>query len=156
MSLVGVFKFCLGLILALAILAGGSFLAAQYVKSRMAILPPKPTFPNDNAKNAQPTSNKPAAKSANAVPESPPPTPSPSASPKPLPPGAYHALVTEQIGLVLREAPGREARTIGGVGYNEKVIILETNADGSWQKVRTDLSDQEGWVRGGNTEKVAQ
>ncbi len=156
MSFVGVFKFFLGLLLALAILAGGGFLAAQYVISRMTILPPKPTFPNDNAMTAKSPSNKSAGKSANADQVSPSPSPSPSPTPKPLPSGAYPALVTQQIGLVLRDAPGRDARTIGGIGYNEKVVILETSADGIWQKVRTDLSDQEGWVRGGNTEKVAQ
>ena len=154
MSLVGVFKFFLGLILALAILAGGGFLAAQYAISRMSILPSKPTFPNDNAPTAKSVAKKPTAKSANGDQEPPSPKPSPSAAAKPLPAGAYSALVTQPIGLTLRDSPGRDARTIGGVGYNEKVIVLETNADGTWQKVRTDLSDQEGWVRGGNTEKI--
>jgi uncharacterized protein YgiM (DUF1202 family) len=154
MSLMGVVKFFLGLILALAILAGSGFLAARYVMSRMTILPPKPAFPNDSATTPKSPSSKPVAKSANADQAAP--SPSPSAPPKPLPSGAYSALVTQQIGLVLREGPGQETRTIGGVGYNEKLIVLETSADGAWQKVRTDLSDQEGWVRGGNTEKVAQ
>jgi uncharacterized protein YgiM (DUF1202 family) len=157
MSFLGVLKFLLGVILAIAMIAGGGYLAAQYVISRSATLPQKPTFPNEDSRPAaKPTASKPATKTANADQDLPSPSPSPSASPKPLPPGAYPAQVTQSIGLVLRDSPSRDARTIGGVGYNEKVIVLETSADGAWQKVRTDLSDQEGWVRGGNTDKLAQ
>jgi Bacterial SH3 domain len=156
MSWSGVLKFFLGLILAFAILAGGGFLAAQYMISRMATLPPRPTFPNDSPAKGKSGTAKPKAKLANADQDLPEAAASPAASPKPLPAGAYQGVVTQPIGLVLRDSPGRDARSIGGLANNEKVIVLETSADGAWQRIRTDLSDQEGWVRGGNIDKVAQ
>ncbi|MEY2856269.1 MAG: hypothetical protein RLZZ74_578, partial [Cyanobacteriota bacterium] len=33
------------------------------------------------------------------------------------------------------------------------IIILEDSADGKWQRVRLE-NEQEGWIKGGNTEKT--
>ena len=144
-----VLKFFLGVLLAITILAGGGVVVGWVMMSRLSVLPPKPTFPNDTpagkpAANpaAKPAANKPdAAKSDTAA--------------KPLPAGAFPARVTQSIGLVVRDAPGGEGASIGGVDFNERVTVLETDADKTWQKIRL-VNGQEGWVRAGNVEQVPQ
>jgi hypothetical protein len=77
----------------------------------------------------------------------------PKESPTPLPPGSYTAVVTWSQGLTMRDKPAFEGQAIGGVAGNQKVIILETSQDGKWQKIRIPDTNQEGWVKSGNTEK---
>lgn len=123
--------------------------AALYFAAKLTTIPERPVFPNDKKvvqiANAKPTST---AK-ASPVSES-----SDTPSPKPLEPGAYRALVTQPIGLILRDSANRDANRIGGVGYNEKVVVLEDSADKEWQRIRVEDGNREGWVKGGNTEKV--
>ncbi len=78
-------------------------------------------------------------------------SPSPAASPVTAEPG-QRAQVTEPIGLVLRTGPDREAEAIGGVAFEEFIFILER--EGEWERIRRELNDQEGWVRGGNAQVV--
>ncbi|MBW4444054.1 MAG: SH3 domain-containing protein [Plectolyngbya sp. WJT66-NPBG17] len=139
-----VLKFFLGVLLAIALLAGGGVVAARVMMARLAVLPPKPTFPNDTA------AGKPAAK-----PAAKPTADKPDAAAKPLPPGAFPGRVTQSIGLVVRDAPGSDGGSIGGVDFNDRVTVLETNADKTWQKIRSS-NGQEGWVRAGNVEQVNQ
>ncbi|MBR8837253.1 MAG: SH3 domain-containing protein [Stigonema ocellatum SAG 48.90 = DSM 106950] len=159
-----VLKFILGFLLAIGILAGGSFVAALYVMNRASIPPAKPTFANDNpsVKGEAPKSavaeGKATSKSkANVASNS---TPTPSASPKtvespkPLPPGAYPARVTWSQGLVLRSEPQMDAERLGGVGFRQKIIVLEQSQDKIWQKIRLEGTNQEGWVKAGNTKPV--
>ncbi len=150
MSWSGLLKVFTGLFLAIAILAGGGFLAAQFFIAKLSTPPSKPIYPNDKPAVA---ADKATSKAKAISPSKPEIT---DASPKPLPSGAYEGRVTQSIGLILRDAPGRESGQTGGVDYNEKVIVLETSADGEWQKVRVQSSDREGWVRAGNTEKTPQ
>ncbi len=123
--------------------------AALYFAAKLTTIPERPVFPNDKKvvqiANAKPTST---AK-ASPVSES-----SDTPSPKPLEPGAYRALVTQPIGLILRDSANRDANRIGGVGYNEKVVVLEDSPDKEWQRIRVEDGNREGWVKGGNTEKV--
>ena len=139
-----VVKFFLGVLFAIALLAGGAVIAAQVMVARYSTPPPKPMFPNDTATKpvpkpaAKPTPDKPAAAKTPA---------------KPLPAGAFPARVTQSIGLVVRDAPGSDGASIGGVDFNERVTVLETDADSTWQKIQLS-NGQEGWVRAGNVEKV--
>lgn len=142
-----VLKFFLGVLLAIAILAGGGLVAARVMMARLTVMPPKPMFPNDS-----PT--KPAAKPA-AKPAVEKPVEKQDTAAKPLPAGAYPAKVTQSIGLILRDAASPDSNSIGGVDFNEQVTVIETSADGTWQKIRLS-NNQEGWVRAGNVEKVSQ
>ncbi|PHK16786.1 peptide-binding protein, partial [Nostoc linckia z13] len=75
-------------------------------------------------------------------------------SPTPLPSGAYRGRVTWAEGLSLRAQPNQDGERIGGVGFNQKIIVLEESEDKAWQKIRLEDSGQEGWVKAGNTEKT--
>ncbi len=160
-----IFKFILGISLALAILLGGGFSTALYFMNRTSAPPPKPIFANDlpkvKGKNPKAVVSKSTAKKPNSQPEpkaepTPSPTESPKAeeAPKELPPGAYRARVTWSQGLILRAEPQTEAERIGGIGFNGRAIVLQQN--GGWQKIRVVGSDQEGWVKAGNTQKVSE
>ncbi|BAS58490.1 hypothetical protein NIES2135_20040 [Leptolyngbya boryana NIES-2135] len=141
-----VLKFFLGVLLAIAILAAGGLVAARVMIARLSVPPSKPMFPNDTP-TTKPPAAKPAAtaKPAAAKAETP---------AKPLPDGAFPAKVTQSIGLVIRDAPSLDAVSIGGVDFNQQVTVIETSADGSWQKIRL-ANNTEGWVRAGNVEKVS-
>jgi hypothetical protein len=56
----------------------------------------------------------------------------------------------------MRDQPASDAQSIGGVGGNQKVIILEESADKNWQKIRIAGTDKEGWVKAGNTKRVEE
>ncbi|MBN3870523.1 MULTISPECIES: SH3 domain-containing protein [unclassified Nostoc] len=161
----GLTKFILGFLLAIAVLIGGGGAVALYFMNRTGIAPAKPIFSNDSPsvkakapKTTQPGGGKPALTPGTQTQSSPTsaPTESPKAtpSPKPLPSGAYRGRVSWREGLSLRSQPNQEAEKIGGVGFNQKIIVLEENDDKSWQKIRLEDSQQEGWVKAGNTEKV--
>ncbi len=154
-----ILKFTLGFLLAIAILATGSFVAALYVMNRASIPPTKPIFANDTplVKGQAPTksavaevipTSKPEAKTKTK------PTLIPSAAPKPLPVGAYRARVTWTQGLVLRSEPKPDAERVGGAGFNQKIFVLEESQDKTWQKIRLEGSGKEGWVKAGNTKQV--
>jgi len=145
MNLYGIFKFLVGFILALLILAGASIAAALYFAARLTELPERPTFSNDEpVATAASTAAEPAAN----------PTPAPEPTPE-LEEGAYRAIVVQPIGLILRDSPSLDANRIGGIGYEEEVIVLEESADQAWQRVRVpDDDERTGWVKGGNTEAI--
>ena len=148
MNLYGVFKFIVGFFLAILILAGATVATALYFAARLAELPERPTFPNDNP--ALKTTAKPVTPQPKTTP-----TPTPTPTEEKLEPGAYRAIVTQPIGLILRDSPSTEANRIGGIAYNEKVIVLGESDDKQWQKVRVSQDrDRTGWVKGGNTEKI--
>ena len=148
-SLYSVFKFLVGFLLAIVLMAGASVAAALYFAAKLTTVPERPVFPNDKTPvqiaGAAPKST------AQASPVS---TSSDAPSPKPLEPGAYRALVTQPIGLILRDTGSRDSNRIGGVGYKEKVVVLEESPDKEWQRIRVEDGNREGWVKGGNTEKV--
>ncbi|MBD0390062.1 MAG: SH3 domain-containing protein [Nostoc sp. C3-bin3] len=162
----GLAKFILGFFLAIAVLIGGGAAIALYFMNRTGIPPAKPVYSNDSpsVKAQAPKATEPGSKStltpgtkAESSPSSTSaPTESPKAtpSPKPLPSGAYRGRVNWAEGLSLRSQPNQQAEKIGGVGFNQKIIILEESADKGWQKIRLEGSEQEGWVKAGNTEKL--
>ncbi|MFN6570677.1 SH3 domain-containing protein [Dendronalium sp. ChiSLP03b] len=155
----GLLKFILGFFLALAVLIGSGVAVALYFMNRTAIPPAKPIFANDSPSlqtkspkatdtESSPTSSKEPTPSPSATPSA-----SPTESPTELPPGAYRGRVTWSQGLSLRSEPNQDAERIGGVGFNQKIIVLEESQDKAWQKIRVEGSKQEGWVKVGNTQR---
>lgn len=152
--LVGLTKLILGVSLALVLHFLTGVATARYFMTKLSVLPPKPVFDND-AISAQIAASEPPP---DAVPE-PPVEVTPEAEPEPQtevenPPGSYEAVVIQPIGLVLRGGPGLDFEQMGGVDYNEEVLILKTSDDGRWLNVRVPSSGQEGWVKAGNTERL--
>ncbi|MGD1711889.1 SH3 domain-containing protein [Dapis sp. BLCC M172] len=146
MNLYGFFKFLVGFILAILLLAGASAAAVLYFAAKLTRMPEKPIFQNEKpvvqkvSTSPQPTVATSSTKSANE---------------NELAPGTYRAIVVEPIGLILRDTPSRNSNRIGGISYREEVIVLEESSDKRWQKVRVDDgSDRIGWVSGGNTERL--
>jgi hypothetical protein len=162
----GLTKFILGFFLAIAVLIGGGAAIALYFMNRTGIPPAKPVYSNDSPsvkaqapKITEPGGAKPSLTPGTSTKSSPSSTPTPTESPKatkPLPPGAYRGRVNWAEGLSLRSQPNQEAEKIGGVSFNQKIIILSESDDKAWQKIRLEGSEQEGWVKAGNTEKIDQ
>lgn len=154
-SIANIVKFLLGFMLAVALLIGGSVATALYYMNRVSAPPPKPTFANDKPMlKAQhlPSYAKAKSKPLSAAQAST--TPSAARSPKPLEPGTYRARVVWLQGLSLRSGPDPSAEHIGSLGYNQRIVVLKESADKNWQKIRTEGSEQEGWIKAGNTERV--
>jgi hypothetical protein len=152
-------QFILGFILGVSAIAGisGAIIFAYYAK--MSALPKKPVFPEVTAK----ADIEPLESVTNDVQTETPPTvvaekdseqDSEQDSEAELPPNAYRAIVTWPEGLSLRAEPDANAERIGGIENKSTIIILEDSADGKWQKVRLPWNEQEGWIKGGNTEKT--
>ncbi|MEH2328154.1 SH3 domain-containing protein [Nostoc sp.] len=165
----GLTKFILGFFLAIAVLVGGGGAIALYFMNRTGIVPAKPIYSNDSpsVKAQAPKATNPEGSKASLTPgtqaqSSPSSTSTPTGRPlatpssKPLPSGAYRGRVSWAEGLSLRSQPNQESEKIGGVGFNQKIIILQESDDKSWQKIRLEGSEQEGWVKAGNTEKADQ
>ncbi|MBD2678748.1 MULTISPECIES: SH3 domain-containing protein [Nostoc] len=163
----GLIKYLLGFFLAIAVLIGSGVAVALYFMNRTGIPPAKPIFSNDSplVKAQAPKATEPGGKptptpSPTKSPSSPTPTPTPTESPQPtpsptpLPSGAYRGRVSWADGLSLRAQPNQDGERIGGVGFNQKIIVLEESEDKAWQKIRLEDSGQEGWVKAGNTEKT--
>ncbi|MEB3190886.1 MAG: SH3 domain-containing protein [Snowella sp.] len=174
----GVLQFTLGFFLGLLIFVGGVSLVGYLVFSRLAATPPRPVFPEENktvvkpkptvkptttaTKDAQTqtgettkTEETPKTEEVKASP-----SPEPSATPSPedkkeeLPAGAYQAKVIWSGGLSLRANPDKTSERVGGVDYNDALVVLEKSSDGEWVKVKVPDSDQVGWVRVGNIKKT--
>lgn len=146
----GLSKLLLGIILTAVILFGAGVALTRYLLARLATPPPRPVFANDPS----PTTPASPVASTQASPPSPETAPpSPESSPSPSPTEGYAARVTQPIGLILRDQPSREAGRIGGIEFNQQLIVLEDSPDGEWQRVRL-ANGSEGWVRAGNTERV--
>ncbi|MEQ8969595.1 MAG: SH3 domain-containing protein [Coleofasciculus sp. C1-SOL-03] len=157
MSLSGIIKFLIGFILGIVILLAGGGAVGYYFFTKLSANPAKPIFAEEQqAKSESPDSAKKPAQSSQKPKSSPSPSPTPSESPEPeeLPPGAYEARVTWPEGLSLRDSPSLNANRIGGVAYNKEIIILKESDDKKWQRVRLSGSEQEGWVKAGNVERV--
>lgn len=161
----GVFKILIGVTLAIAILLAMGVGAARYLITHLTAPPARPVFPNDSpSSGASPSAGSQASADQASSPtptDETSPSPSGEASPEPSPaetallaPGTYRARVTQAIGLVLRQEPSRDADPLGGLEYDEEIIVLETSPDGEWLHVRLDNGGAEGWIKSGNTEPV--
>jgi len=152
-------QFILGFILGISLIAGvtGTLIFAYYKK--MSVQPKRPVFPEVPApesvaqKPAPSTTIEPIESNVSELESESEIAPEPEL--ETLPPNAYRAEVTWPEGLSLRAEPMIDAEKIGGIQFEDKIVILENSADGAWQKVRL-RNDQEGWVKGGNTERVEE
>lgn len=160
MSWFGLVKFITGVMLAIALLfvAGGA--AARYLMTRLSALPPKPVFPEEQS-TANSDDNPPASSPTESTATPQQQDPSTVSAPEPtdaesLPEGAYRARIAQPIGMVLRQGPSTETTRIGGIDYNEPVIILSESNDGEWQNVRLPGSGVEGWIKAGNIERLGE
>ncbi|AKG24482.1 SH3 domain-containing protein [Calothrix sp. 336/3] len=161
-TMLNILKYILGIILAIAIMAGSSVAVALFLMNRTSIPPAKPVFSNDTPalRGVSATSKNTTKKSPETKPPATTqtPTPTPEATETPaeeLPAGAYRARVTWQKGLVLRQEPLQEAEKLGGIAYKQKVVVLQESDDKAWQKIRITGSNQEGWVKAGNLKQVS-
>jgi hypothetical protein len=157
--LVNLSKLILGMALALVLLTLAGVVTARYLMGRLAVLPAKPLYGDEQPTPPPAVATPPAAASPATTPEPPPPTPTVTPPPTPVAPGAelptsaagsYEAVITQPIGLVLREGPGTDRPQLGGLDYNQAVVVLEDPADQPWVKVRVAATGQEGWVKAGN------
>lgn len=159
MTLAGVAKFVLGVSLAIAILVGSSAAVALYFMYRVTTHPPKPTFANEitQKSKAAPALKKqvqPEKSNPNSTESTVKEAESETKSTEPLESGTYKAMVTWEQGLSLRAEPGAAAERIGGLDYNQQIVVLEESPDKNWQRVRLVDDDREGWIKAGNIEKI--
>jgi hypothetical protein len=143
--LVGLSKFLLGFTLAVAILFGAGVVFTNFVIGRLSTLPARPTFPNDIQPKSSAAQNAPKTTADGAVK-----APEPAIA---APAEGYAAKVTQPIGLLVREEPSADSGQVDGVALDDQVTVLETSSDGEWQRIKTS-NGTEGWVKGGNTEKL--
>ena len=156
MNWFGLAKFFIGLILALSVLIGGSVATGLYLMSKVTAPPPKPVFANDRASVKAYRSPDSKTTERAAVNDAKPiatPTLSETPSLKPLEPGAYRARVSWSEGLILRSAPSLDSERVGGIDYNQQIVVLEENPDKSWQRIRLE-DNKQGWIKAGNIERV--
>jgi cytoskeletal protein RodZ len=154
----GIGKFLLGIILAIAILIGGSAVLALYFMYKVTTPPPKPVFANETvpAKAQTPPTTKPTQPTPSPAAQSTQPTSVESSSANPLEPGEYIARVNWPQGLILRSEPNLEAERTGGLENDQRIVVLEESADKKWQRVRLEDGEQEGWIKAGNIERVQE
>lgn len=111
--------------------------------SQALLLPPeRPEFANDfpqpvTESTAENTDEDINPANTNSSPES-------SGEPKPE---NLTARVNYGEGLRIRDRPDRSGASLGGVDFDEEVILLEPNDGGEWQKIRSQAGI-EGWVLG--------
>ena len=150
----GFLKLILGFSLAIAVLLGSGVTIALYFINRTAVQPEKPIFANDRPKGITQKPKATPVKNTSTSKSKPTPKPTPKKTAKPLPPGAYEARVTWPQGLSIRDQPSLNGKSVGGVAVNRKLIILGTSNDKRWQKIRVADTNQEGWVKAGNTRRL--
>lgn len=168
MIFVNILKFLFGFALAIAILVGGGVATALYFINRNAVSPAKPIFANDETPVTTPGAKPGKSKFTVASTQKEKKDTESTSKPSPqstesaedekasesLPPGAYKARITWSQGLILRSKPDLDAESVGGVAFNKKVIVLEASQDKAWQKIRVVDTDEEAWVKAGNTERA--
>ncbi|MEB3312594.1 MAG: SH3 domain-containing protein [Cyanobacteriota bacterium] len=146
-------KLILGIVLALVLVSLAGVVTARYLMGRLAVLPAKPLYGDEQAPvtTTTPNPSPPVITPAPAPEVTPPPNPvAPSADAPAVPADSYEAVVNQPIGLVLREGPGTDRPQLGGLDYNQTVVVLDEPTDQPWVKVRVTATGQEGWVKAGN------
>ncbi len=138
-----IFRFLLGSVLGLVILGIGLLGLGYFAVQRLSTPPERPVFENERTNQSSPS---PAStpSSTNSTP----------AEATPSLTDGYIATVSFSGGLSVRDNPSNDAARIGGVEFNQEVVVLEDSADGDWQRIRSQTSDLEGWVKAGNLKRV--
>jgi uncharacterized protein YgiM (DUF1202 family) len=147
--LLGLSKFVLGIIVAMLIVSLAGLSMARYFMTRMVELPDRPTYDNEQPESPtaaqSPANSAPADTAAADTAET-----QPAAAEAELPEGAYRAMVVSSEGLVVRAGPGTDYEQLGGLDYQQSVNVL--SEESGWQKIDFG-GGQEGWIKGGNTER---
>ncbi|MEC4984148.1 MAG: SH3 domain-containing protein [Oscillatoria sp. PMC 1068.18] len=143
-GLSNIIQLLIGVIIGLTLLTATAGGIGYYFLTKLSAHPAKPVFAEEK-KTANTADS--ATESSETAKE---------AQPKEekLPPGAYKAKVTWSEGLSLRDTPSEDANRIGGIAFEQEIIILKESDDNNWQKVRIPETKEEGWVKAGNVEKV--
>ena len=156
MSLSGLAKFVVGFLAGIVLLLLGSAAAGLFLFSTLSATPPRPVFPEEKQQkkvtNINTKSSTVAATNSKLV-SSTQVSPSPSQETQ-LEPGAYKARVKWESGLSMRSEANFESSKVGGVAYNQEVVVLQDSDDKQWQKVRVVQTNEEGWVKAGNLEQA--
>lgn len=158
MSFSGIVKFLIGFVIAIGLLAGAGVAGALYFITKLTAPPERPVFANErNANKVQPVAAKtqPGASTPTTT-EVSNSTPTSETSEKALEPGAYRGRVTWSSGLSIRSNPRPDSERIGGVAYNEVVVVLSESDDKRWVKIRSENGSNEGWVRARNIKRVEE
>jgi len=156
----GLVKLFLGVVLAIALMGLGGIAATRYFMARLTLLPSRPVFENDEpSPEAEPEVATPEPQNASETQTPPTPIPEPveeefTLTESEIEAGAYKAQVVQPIGLILRAGPGRDYPQVGGVEYDEEVIVLNESPDQGWLQVRLPSLGIEGWIINGNTQQV--
>jgi hypothetical protein len=162
MSLSGFAQFILGFFLGVFILTGTGAAAAYFFLNRMSDTPPEPVYSEKNPPEPEPKEESASSESenqsaTNTTPVEPEPEPEPEEEKtiaERFGEQAYEAQVTWPSGLSLRSNPSLDASRVGGVYYEDRLVIIETQGD--WQRVYVPESAQQAWVKAGNVEKTNQ
>ncbi|NBD15179.1 MAG: SH3 domain-containing protein [Cyanobacteria bacterium] len=172
MSISGLIQFVLGFVLGVFLLTSAGAAAAYFFFNRMSDVPSQPVFSESEEESSEPTakdqsaasgSDQTATETTQTSQSEPKPEPEPESEPEPEPEEpktladrfgeqAYEARVTWPSGLSLRANPSLDASRVGGVYYQDKLVIIETQGD--WQRVYVPESGQQAWVKAGNVEKI--
>jgi len=150
--ILNILQLLIGMTLGLALMVGGSLAAGYYIFTKLSVTPERPTFAEEKPK--QPVVKSSSGAAINAPKASPSPILN---SPSPAPEaeaGLYKGVINWSDGLILRDAPGNSSNRIGGVAYNQQVVVLEESPDQNWQKIRIVATGKVGWVKAGNMDKV--
>ncbi len=155
--ILGVLQLLIGITLGLALMVGGSLAAGYYLFTKLSVTPERPTFAEEKPKQPIPSAS-PATNTSTNKKASPTPILNPAPSPAPPSPeveaGLYKGVINWSDGLILRDAAGNSANRIGGVGYNQQVVVLEESSDQNWQKIRIVATGKVGWIKAGNMDKT--
>ena len=162
--LLGLSKFVLGIILAMLVMSIAGLSMARFFMTRMVELPERPTYENDLPEAERPNppataterdeegapvavTAEEAAAEADESTEEPEPE---SEEEESLPEGEYRATVNQPVGLILRDGPGTSYAQIGGLDYQESMVVF-AEEDG-WLNI--ELSNgQTGWIKDGNIDR---
>ncbi len=147
--LLGLSKFVLGIILAMLIVSLAGLSMAKYFMTRMSEPPDRPTYDNDLPEDrpAQRPDSSPAPVADSGAEAE---TSAEAEADDSLPEGAYRAVVSPQVGLILRSGPGTDYEQVGGLEYQQGVKVL--SEENGWLKIALD-NGEEGWVKGGNLDR---
>ncbi|MFP4133588.1 MAG: SH3 domain-containing protein [Halothece sp.] len=155
MSLSGLIQFILGFVVGVLILTGAGAATAYFFFNRLSENPPMPAYEEEQESEE---SSPPEEEESEPEPE---PEPEPEEPEEPeesesiqdrFGEEAFEARVTWPDGLSLRDSPSEGASRIGGVQYDERLIVIERSGD--WQRVHVPENGQEAWVKAGNVEEI--
>lgn len=155
--LLGLSKFVLGIILAMLIMSIAGIAMAKFFMSRIVELPERPVYENDLPEDQRPRPTAAAPEEepeteivVGQVEEAEEPEDEPEEEADALPDGEYRAVVNQPVGLILRDGPGTNYAQIGGLDYQQSMIVFAE--DSGWLNV--ELSNgRTGWIKDGNVDR---